>query len=79
MEKNKDKEPIPPRRYRDAVYPFKTMDVGDSFDVFIIDKASIRSVTSRVSSACANFAKRNSVKFTIRKMADKFIRVWRIQ
>ena len=52
-------------------YPFKQMDVGDSF-VFELDKKK------QVSAAANHYAKKTGFGFTIREDGDGF-RIWRVK
>lgn len=61
---------IPPRNK--AVYPWATMEVGDSFLVANYD------LWSSVKSAAYLYSKRNGVKFTIRKLREG-LRIWRVE
>lgn len=54
------------------------MKVGDSFDVTHQTNEEAKKVTSKISSACCAYSKKNCVKFTIRKIKDRTIRVWRV-
>jgi len=54
-------------------YPFGEMSIGDSF--FVSDYDSI--THGRLRSAAQSYGKKNSMKFTVRKV-DGGIRVWRI-
>jgi hypothetical protein len=63
-------------RVRGFKYPFRDMDVGDSFLVPFGEDESL--TRSRLSSAIAGFNVRNAPKrFTSSKQSDGF-RVWRI-
>jgi hypothetical protein len=55
-------------------YPFKQMDVGDSFAVKVEDKRT----SSRVSTYAHYAGKRLGMKFTVRTIDKKIVRVWRI-
>lgn len=57
-----------------ARFPFKNLEVGQTFLVPGADKALSASVRS---SACA-FARRHKVRFTVRKV-DEGVRVWRVE
>jgi hypothetical protein len=61
--------PLPPKRKREATYPFANMAVGDSFLMpdFIVNATSI---------ACT-YARRGGFKVATRKTRDG-VRVWRI-
>jgi hypothetical protein len=60
-----------PRRGRRALYPFKEMKIGDSFQVPLLDEVKVRS-------AVTWFARRNKVHFRVFKMKDH-IRVWKVK
>lgn len=55
-----------------GTYPFKFMDVGDSF-AFGLDKLN------SVKSAASRYGKENDKVFTVRKMDKKTARAWRVQ
>lgn len=68
--------PIPVRS-RDSRYPFKEMDVGDSFMVEFEATPPII-VTRRVRSAVSSYQKKSLAKFTVRTFDDG-LRVWRVE
>ena len=62
--------PIPEnRRGRRAKYPFRDMEIGDSFIC----------PHERVRLAAASHAKRNGVRFTVRKIAGGKFQCWRTE
>ena len=66
--------PLPVGR-RNLLYPFASMNVGDSFLVKIKPFDPKRAASIR---ACASaFGKKNSAKFTCKRVDDG-IRVWRL-
>jgi len=60
-----------PINLRNVKYPFKTMEIGDSF---IIDNVNAQII----SKAAYVFGKRNNKKFAVRTN-DGTARIWRIQ
>ena len=54
-------------------YPFADMKVNDSFAV----PADVN--RSAIGVAALRYARKHSVKFTIRQMPDKTLRCWRIE
>lgn len=71
--------PIPQARggssnkgFKTYVYPWRRMQVGDSFLVKNVPQSDI-------CSAAAADAKRNGVKYTVRRIPTQGVRVWRIQ
>jgi len=67
--------PIPTVRKaggRSAKYPFRDMEVGDSFEEAMSDAEA-----KQVQRAAAAYARRNGVKFTTRR-SDTGVGVWRI-
>lgn len=68
--------PIPQRSVRKAKYPFRTMNVGESF--FLTDKVDPVATRKRVSSAATMFCNANEgFKFTT-QVFDSGVRVWRV-
>lgn len=61
-------------------YPFGEMVAGDSFELKTNEK-EVRKTVSRLSSACSSYVKsrNSSSKFTVRRISDTTIRVWRIK
>lgn len=57
------------RRGRRAKYPFKEMEIGDSFEY----------PNEKVRLAAASHAKRYGVKFTVRKALNGKYRCWRTE
>lgn len=65
--------PIPTKMStgRKSIYPFESMDIGDSFAAPAGKAKSVRSKVTKEN-------KLGDKKFTVRTI-DKYIRVWRIQ
>lgn len=63
--------PIPERRHRDSKYPFAFMEVGDSV---LLDMS-----VARAGSVAKGIGKPRGFKFTVRKIAEGQVRVWRIE
>ena len=59
--------PIPKR------FPFESMEVGDSFALPADAKRTAMSV------AAMRYGRKHGMKFTIRQLADKTFRCWRIE
>ena len=70
MEIDKRKYPIPDTSKRELKYPWKTMEVGDSFSVPVSQYNNVNSSKSQV-------GKRIGRKFTGKIIGDIY-RVWRI-
>lgn len=64
-----EKVPIPPQVLK---YPLDTMEVGDSFTVGIKDRSNVSARASRVGT-------KTGKKFTVRKVDDNTLRVWRTE
>lgn len=67
--------PVPPAGKaggRSAKYPFRNMEVGDSFEATMSDAEA-----KQVQRAATSYARRNGVKFTTRRSATG-VGVWRI-
>lgn len=72
--------PMPPAALGGARYPFRTMEVGDSFFVPVRPGQTVRSVQTRVSSAASVSGERMGRKYatrTIRDNGSSGVRVWR--
>lgn len=54
-------------------YPFKQMEIGDSFLI-----GNDETMASRVRSAGCNYSKKHNKKFTVRKCLDGY-RIWRVE
>lgn len=63
------KVPIPQQLLK---YPFATMKVGDSFTVSIKDRKNVSARASRVGAETGK-------KFTVRKIDENTLRVWRTE
>lgn len=63
------KVPIPEQILK---YPLSTMDVGDSFTVDIKERKNVSSRASRLGT-------KTGKKFTVRKIDDNTLRVWRTE
>lgn len=59
--------PMPPPTK--GIYPFGSMEVGDSFEA--------KATRGAVSAAASDYGKRHGLKFSVRQI-DGTIRVWRI-
>jgi hypothetical protein len=61
-------------------YPFAEMSAGESFEIKV-NKTELKVRVSRLSSACASYvrSRNTSAKFTVRRVKDDTIRVWRIK
>jgi hypothetical protein len=61
-------------------YPFGEMQVGESFEVKVT-KTDARRRVSNLSSACSSYVRsiNKAAKFTVRRIGDTAIRVWRIK
>ena len=65
---------------RRTVYPFKEMEVGDSFLVTPADYEELRTVARRIPPSANRFGKNHNMKFSIRLMKkENGIRVWRVK
>lgn len=65
--------PIPQQNKGVRIYPFPTMEVGDSF--LVLDGGRNKAV-----SALVRFKKHNATrKFTVRTQPDGSLRIWRIE
>ena len=60
--------PLPEPRSNRTIYPFRQMEVGDSFSL---------PYHTRIANAAFAFGKINGLKFTTAKVGD-MIRVWRV-
>ena len=72
---------IPVQRTKNIKYPFRFMEVGDSFFVAVKDDGvtDFKVTTNRVRNAASGYAKRDkSIKFTIRTV-DGGIRCWMVK
>lgn len=68
--------PIPLAR-RNSKYPFKDMEINDSFAIPVVNKKDTRKIQTRIVAA---FYKIKGKKFTTRIIPDKKeVRVWRIK
>jgi hypothetical protein len=52
-------------------YPFGDMVVGDAFD-------APRAITDRLRAAASSYGRANGKKFSVRKLDENTLRVWRI-
>lgn len=66
--------PPPNPRRKNEKYPFKAMDIGDSFNAGILCAAG----RVRLSSAASQHASRYGKKFTTHKSEDGSVRCWRV-
>lgn len=72
--------PIPPRATgegRTPKYPFRQMEVGDSFLVPYMDGRPRGHTARRMAAATKSAVKRTGWKFTARQLSDG-LRVWRV-
>lgn len=82
-----DNVPIPEELYegkstagRPTKYPFKDMEVGDSF--LYMDEEYSHSVASKLSSAARNAGRLQRMDWTVRKETvdgKEYLRIWRIK
>jgi hypothetical protein len=68
--------PIPSNITRKSKYPFKDMNIGDSF--FITDKNDPEKTRKKVSSAATMFCSNKDYKFKT-QVFDTGVRVWRVE
>lgn len=61
--------PLIPKRFESHVYPFREMEIGDSFQLPAEEARRLRG-------AANVFSKRHKVKFSVR-MVSGGVRVWR--
>jgi hypothetical protein len=66
--------PVPSAVTRKSKYPFKEMEIGDSF--FINDKIDPERTRKKVSSAATMFCHTNDCKFKT-QVFDSGVRIWR--
>lgn len=71
--------PLPPSGFNTAgapeKYPFRSMEVGDSFAI-PCDAEGKNKLVARISSAASWYGTRNHCKFAVRSLPNE-IRVWR--
>ncbi|MFA5941377.1 MAG: hypothetical protein WC809_18650 [Sinimarinibacterium sp.] len=69
-----------PTRIEAAVYPFASMEIGDSFSVPTTEDLPAEKLRQRLSANGANFAKRHlGVRFTTRvENNGGSVRIWRV-
>lgn len=67
--------PIPAPREKHDNYPFKMMDVGDSFSMGVFDAPTAKKRSAVVHS----YGKRLGMKFAVRRSPVGELRVWRIE
>ncbi len=66
--------------HRGAAYPFKHMEIGDSFFLNLddTDYKDIRSLANSIAQAASHHGYRNDRKYTLRTLKDENgVRVWR--
>lgn len=63
---------VPVPRHLNVKYPFEKMEIGDSFTESLKKR-------NRIASAAMTYGLRNDVKFTVRKINDDTLRVWRVK
>jgi len=55
-----------------STYPYKDMEIGDSFEFPISER-------NKVSSSCSIYGKNNNRKYAVRSISDSRYRCWRIK
>lgn len=71
--------PLPPKRsIQAAKYPFVKLQVGQMFAVAVGPNESFVRVRNRISSVATRYAKKLGAKFSIRRLDDKTLGVWRV-
>lgn len=81
IEINKDLPTPPPATGRPRIYPFPTMEVGDSFAVPLtgIIRKSEDVATDRLRCAAVFYARKHGCKFTVRSDRENgVVRCWRV-
>jgi hypothetical protein len=68
--------PVPSNATRKAKYPFREMEVGDSF--FITDKVDAERTRKKVSAAATMFCQQRECKFKTQTF-DTGVRIWRVE
>ena len=68
--------PLPKNTTRKTKYPFREMEVGDSF--FITDKIDAEKTRKKVSAAATMFCLQRDCKFKTQTF-DTGVRIWRIK
>ena len=68
--------PVPKNITRKAKYPFREMEVGDSF--FITDKVDAERTRKKVSAAATMFCQNKDYKFKTQTF-DSGVRIWRVE
>jgi hypothetical protein len=63
---------------RGLKYPFREMEVGDSFAFKIVNKEEKRAIMQKVNTSAYYYGKRNKKKFVCRSLENE-VRVWRIE
>lgn len=75
--------PIPARNQTPrSMYPFDSMEVGDSFKVAVIATDKIKNKMNKIGSAWSQYRKKGHLEkhFTCRHIpAEAVVRVWRIE
>lgn len=69
--------PLPKNVTRKSKYPFREMEVGDSF--FITDKEDAKRMQQKVSAVASMFSKKNSEYKFKTQAFDSGVRIWRIK
>jgi len=62
----------PPKLSSKTVYPFRELDIGDSFEFTDSERY-------KISTAAYHFGKANQMKFSVRKTSATTARCWRIE
>lgn len=71
--------PLPPRRLASPPkYPFHKLQVGQMFAVAVGPEESFVRVRNRVSSLATRYANKYGAKYSIRRLDDNTVGVWRV-
>lgn len=66
-----------PEKHAPVKYPYRDMEVGDSFEVEVED--TIRKVYNRLASSSLIYGKKTGTKFRIGMTLQGKVRIWRIK
>ena len=69
--------PIPDKTTRKSKYPFRDMEVGNSF--FVNEKEDVNKMQQKISAAASMFCKKNPAYKFKTQAFDAGVRLWRIQ
>jgi hypothetical protein len=69
--------PVPTRATRKSKYPFREMEVGNSF--FVNDKDEVNRTQQKLSAAAAMFCKKNPAYKFKTQTFDTGVRIWRVK